>query len=213
MLAECGVIVSDESIRRWCLKFGPRVQRALKRREGTLGDDWFVDEVFVSIGGRQRHLWRAVDQDGDVLDILVQHRRDRKAAERFFRKVLKGQRIDPRRVVTDVLRSYPAAVRTVLPGVMHETEKYANNRAENSHQPTRRRERQMQRFKSKWHAQRFPGLHARVSNLFRCARHLVNGANYRLFRALGLFQSVSQLDRLESPALPAHDPPDVVSGY
>ena len=90
LLAERGIIVSYESIRRWCLKFGPRYQRSLKRREGRLGDDWFVDEVFVSIGGQQHYLWRAVDQDGDVLDILVQHRRSRAAAERFFRKVLAG---------------------------------------------------------------------------------------------------------------------------
>lgn len=183
LLAERGATVSYESIRRWCLKFGPRYQRALKRREGQLGDDWFVDEVFVSIAGQQCYLWRAVDQDGDVLDILVQERRDRKAAERFFRKVLRGQENEPRRVVTDGLRSYAPAVRDVLPTAYHDTEKYANNRAENSHQHTRRRERQMQRFKSKRHVQRFLGLHARVGNLFRYGRHLLRAVNHRLFRA------------------------------
>lgn len=183
MLAERGILVSYETVRRWCVKFSPRYQRALKRRESRLGDAWFCDEVFVSIGGKQRYLWRAVDQDGDVLDILIQDRRDRAAAERFFRKVLRGQQVEPARVVTDWLRSYIPAVRNVLPNATHHTEKYANNRAENSHQSTRRRERQMQRFKSKRHAQRFLGLHARVGNLFRRDRYLLNATNYRLFRA------------------------------
>ena len=165
LLAERGVIVSYESNRRWCLKFGPRYQRSLKRREGRLGDDWFIDEMFVAIAGKQQYLWRAVDQDGDVLDILIQSRRDQKAAERFFRKVLKGQGSEPRRAVTDGLRSYTPAIRNVLPSAVHDKTKYANNRAENSHQHTRRRERQMQRFKSCKQAQRFLGLHSRVSNL------------------------------------------------
>ena len=107
LLAERGIIVSYESIRRCCLKFGPRYQRSLKRREGRHGDDWFVDEVFVSIAGQRHYLWRAVDQDGDVIDILVRRRRNRMAAERFFRKVLAGQRQEPRRTVTDGLSSYP----------------------------------------------------------------------------------------------------------
>lgn len=183
LLAERGVIVSYETVRRWCLKFGPGYQRALRRREGQLGDDWFVNKVFVSIAGKQRYLWRAVDQDGDALDILVQDCRDRNAAERFFRKVLRGQRSEPRGVFTDGLRSYISAIRSVLPTTIHDTEKYANNRAENSHQPTRRRERQMQKFKSKGHAQRFLGLHARVGNLFRYERHLLSASNHRMFRA------------------------------
>jgi putative transposase len=162
LLAERGIIVSYESIRRWCLKFGSRYQRSLKRREGQLSDDWFVDEVFVSIGGKQRYLWRAVDQDGDVLDILVQDRRNRVAAERFFRKVLAGQRQEPRRVVTDGLSSYAPAIRTVLPNAVHESTRYTNNCAENSHQHTHRRERQMQGFKSVRQAQYFLELHSRV---------------------------------------------------
>ena len=121
LLAERGIMVSYESIRRWCLKFGPGYRRALKRREGRLGDDWFVDEVFISISGQQFCLWRAVDQDGDVLDILVQRRRNRVAAERFFRKVLAGQGAEPRRAVTDGLRSYVPAIRTVLPSTIHDT--------------------------------------------------------------------------------------------
>lgn len=180
--AERGVIVSYESISRWCLKFGPRYQRSLKKREGRLGDDWFVDEVFVSIAGKQHYLWRAVDQDGDVLEIMVQHRRNQAAAERFFRRVLKSQGLEPRRAVTDGLRSYVPAIRNVLPNTVHDRTKYANNRAENSHQPTRRRERQMQRFKSAQQAQRFLGLHARVGNLFQYGRHLMQAKHHRAFR-------------------------------
>jgi putative transposase len=193
LLAERGIIVSFESIRRWCLKFGPRYQRALKRREGRLGDDWFVDEVFISISGQQFYLWRAVDQDGDVLDILVQRRRNRAAAERFFRKVLAGQGAEPRRAVTDGLRSYVPAIRTVLPSTIHDTAQYASNRAENSHQHTRRQERQMQRFKSPPHAQRFLSLHARIGNLFRYGRHLITAAHHRLFRdrAFAVWQAVT----------------------
>ena len=182
LLAERGIMVSYESIRRWCLKFGPGYRRALKRHEGRLGDDWFVDDVFISISGQQFYLWRAVDQDGDGLDILVQHRRSRVAGERFFRKVLAGQGAEPRRAVTDGLRSYVPAIRTVLPSTIHDPARYANNRAENSHQHTRRQERQMQKSKSPRHAQRFLGFHARVGNLFRYDRHLVTAAHHRLFR-------------------------------
>ena len=163
-------------------KFGPCFQRSLKRREGRLGDTWFFDEVFVSIGGQQHYLWRAVDQDGDVLDILVQRRQNRAAAQRLFQKVVKGHGQELRRVVTDRLKSYPAAIHIILPDTEHDTTRYANNRAENSHQPTRHRERQMQGFKSIRQAQRFLGLHARVGNLFRYGRHLMIAKNHRLFR-------------------------------
>ena len=136
----------------------------------------------MSIGGQQQYLWRAVDQDGDVLDILVQRRRNRKAAERFLRKVLTGQGQEPRRTVTDGLSSYPPAIREVLPSTVHDTSQYANNRAENSHQHTRRQERHMQGFKSVRQAQRFLELHGRVGNLFRYGRHLMSAKNHRLFR-------------------------------
>jgi len=126
LLAERGIVVSYESIRRWCLKFGPRYQRSLKRREGRLGDDWLVDEAIVSIGGKQHYLWRAVDQDGDVLDILIQTRRNQKAAERFFRRVLTGQGREPRRVVTDGLKSFAPAINNILPTTEHDRTKYAN---------------------------------------------------------------------------------------
>jgi putative transposase len=155
LLAERGIIVSYETIRIWCRKFGPGYARNLKRRQGRLGDSWHLDEVFVRINGRQHYLWRAVDQDGDVIDILVQPRRDQRAAERFFRRLLRGQGKRPFRIITEKLRSYSAALRPILGEVAHNTERYANNLAEVSHQPTRQRERQMRRFKSSGQAQRF----------------------------------------------------------
>ena len=139
LLAQRGITVSYEAVRLWCIKFGPEYARRLKRRQGRLGDTWHLDEVFVTIQGRRQYLWRAVDQDGDVIDILVQSRRDRRAAKRFFRKLLKHQGATPWRLVTDKLRSYGAAHRTVMPSVVHSTEQYENNRAEVSHQPTRQR--------------------------------------------------------------------------
>jgi putative transposase len=182
LLAERGILVSYETIRQWCRKFGPEYARRLKRRQGRLGDAWHLDELFVNIRGQQHYLWRAVDQDGDVIDILVQPRRDRRAAERFFRKLLKGQGREPRRLVTDRLRSYAAAQRTVMPSVAHDTSQYANNRAEVSHEPTRQRERGMRRFKSVAQAQRFLSVHGITQNLFRVGRHLLRAANYRILR-------------------------------
>jgi putative transposase len=182
LLAERGITVSYETIRQWCRKFGTRYARRLKRREGWLGDTWHLDELFVNIQSQCQYLWRAVDQDGDVIDILVQPRRDRRAAERFFRRLLKGQGGEPRRLVTDKLRSYSAARRDVMPSVRHDTSRYANNRAEVSHQPTRQRERQMRRFKSPEHAQRFLSVHGIIQNLFRLGRHLVSAANHRILR-------------------------------
>lgn len=182
LLAERGITVSYETIRQWCRKFGSEYARRLKRREGRLGDTWHLDELFVTIQGRRQYLWRAVGQDGDVLDILVQPRRNRRAAERFFRRLLKGQGGEPNRLVTDKLRSYGAAVRTTLPSVIHDTKQYANNRAEVSHQPTRQRERQMRRFKSPGQAQRFLSAHGVIQNLFRVGRHLLRPTHYRQLR-------------------------------
>ena len=182
LLAQRGIVVSYETIRQWCEKFGPGYAARLKRRQGRLGDTWHLDEVFVTIRGRRQYLWRAVDQDGDLVDILVQPRRNRRASEKFFRKLLQGQGCEPRRLVTDKLRSYAAAHRVVLPSVIHDTSQYANNRAEVSHQPTRRRERQMQRFKSAAQAQRFLAVHGLVGNLFRVGRHLLRAVHHRLFR-------------------------------
>ena len=131
LLAERGIEVSYESVRRWCLKFGPRDGRALRRREGQLGDTWYVDEVFIKIGGQQCYLWRAVDQDGDVLDILVQRRRNAAAAELLFPQILRNQGAEPRRLITDKLRSYGPAARNTLPTAIHDTQRHASNRAEN----------------------------------------------------------------------------------
>ncbi len=186
LLAERGITVSYEAIRQWCRKFGPQYARRLKRRQRRLGDTWHLDEVFVTIRGRRQYLWRAVDQDGDVLDIFLQPRRDQRAAERFFHKLLRGQGGEPRRLVTDKLRSYAAAHRIVMPDVTHSTARYENNRAEVSHQPTRQRERQMRRFKSTVQAQRFLSVHGIVGNLFRVGRHLLRAVHYRLFRARAL---------------------------
>jgi len=139
ILAERGVVVSYESIRRWCRKFGQSVANRLRRRRPRPGDKWHLDEVFIRIRGKVYYLWRAVDQDGVVLDILVQSRRNAKAAKRFFKKLLRGLQYAPRVIVTDKLRSYGAAKREVLPHVEHRQSRYLNNRAENSHRPTRRR--------------------------------------------------------------------------
>ena len=148
LLAERGIVVSYESIRQWCNRFGPKYTRNLTKRRGRLGDTWYLDEVFVTIRGERHYLWRAVDQDGDTIDILVQKRRNKRAAKCFFRKLLKGQCASPRQIVTDKLKIYSAAHREVMPTVPHCTDQYANNRAELSHQPTRLRERQLRRFKS-----------------------------------------------------------------
>ena len=182
LLSERGITVSYEAIRLWCGKFGPGYARILRRKQGRLGDTWFLDELFITIQGKRHYLWRAVDQDGDTIDILVQRRRDRRAAKRFFRKLLKGQGWTPRRLVTDKLRSYGAAHRDVFPSVIHCTGQYENNRAEVSHQPTRQQERQMRRFKSEAQAQRFLAVHAAVQNLFRYGRHLLRAANHRILR-------------------------------
>ncbi len=182
LLAKRGIIVSYETIRQWCRKFGPEYARNLKRRQGRLGDVWHLDEVFVKIRGQRHYLWRAVDQDGDVIDILVQRFRNAHAAKRFFRKLLKGQGSTPWRLVTDQLKSYGAARRSIMPSVEHNTARYANNRAEVSHQPTRQRERQMRRFKSAGQAQRFLSVHGIIQNFFRLGRHRLRSENYRRLR-------------------------------
>ena len=182
LLAQRSITVTYETVRQWCLTFGPSYARTLRRRRGRMGDTWHLDELFVTLNGHQQYLWRAVNEDGDVLDILVQARRNRRAAVRFFRKLLKRQGCVPRRLITDKLRSYPAACRTVMPSVVHCTNQYANNRAEVSHQATRQRERQMRRFKSAAHLQRFASVHGVVQNLFRVGRHVLRSAHHRLLR-------------------------------
>jgi len=184
LLAGRGIIVSYETIRSWCNKFGPAYARSIKKRRGSLGDTWYMDEVYiVTVRGERRYLWRAVDQDGDVLDILVQKRKDKQSAVRFFKKLMKGQGCSARKIVTDKLPSYGAARKVIMPTSMHCHERYANNRAEVSHEHTRAQERQMRRFKSPGQAQRFLVVHSQIHNLFRVGRHLLRAANYRLLRS------------------------------
>ena len=180
--AERGITVSRESIRLWCNKFGPRYARRLKRRHQGYGDPLFIDEVFVKIHGKQHYLWRAVDQDGEVVDVFPKARRDGRAAKRFFRRLLNRHRDELRKIVTDKLRSDDFARRELIPETIHDTSQYANNRGELSHQPTRVRERGMRRFKSSHQAQRFLAVHSAVYNLFNLGRHLVFAEHYRTLR-------------------------------
>jgi putative transposase len=182
LLAERGIIVSREAIRLWCIKFGAIYTRRLKRKHRGYGDTFYIDEVFVRINGKQHYLWRAVDQDGEVVDVYLQKRRDAAAAKRFFNRLLRSHRGEPRKIVTDKLRSYGVAHRELIPETIHSTEQYENNRAEQSHEATRVRERGMRRFKSMRQAQRFLGAHAAVSNLFNLGRHLVRAEHYRNLR-------------------------------
>jgi putative transposase len=174
-----GIIVTYETIRQWGRKFGQQYASQLRYRRPQPGDTWHLDEVFLTIRGSCHYLWRAVDQDGNVLDILVQRRRDTHAAETFFRKRLKGCRYVPRVLITDKLKSYGAAKRELLPSVDHRQHRYLNNCAENSHQPTRRRERRMQGFKSPGHAQRFLSAYGPIAQHFRLRRHLLPAPEYR----------------------------------
>ena len=166
MLAARGISVTHETIRQWGLKFGREFADRIRRRAPRRGDKWHLDEVVVSFAGKKHWLWRAVDQDGFVLDVLVQSRRDKKAAKRLLRKLLRKQGRAPRVLVTDKLKSYAAAKREIMPGVEHRQHKGLNNRAENSHQPTRRRERIMKRFKSPRQVQRFLSAHDQLANGF-----------------------------------------------
>jgi len=179
MMLARGVVVTYETIRQWCRTFGQTYANGLRRRQPRPGDKWHLDEVFVKIRGKTHYLWRAVDQDGNVLDILVTSRRDAKAATRFFRKLLRGVRSVPRVLVTDKLASYPVAHRRLMRSVEHRQSKYLNNRAENSHQPTRQRERAMKRFTSPGHAQRFLSAFSGISPHFRPRRHRLTAERYR----------------------------------
>jgi len=177
----CGV-VRYYSARLWCSKLGPHYTRRLKRQHRGFGDTFFIDEVFVKIEGKQHYLWRAVDQDGEIIDVFLQSRRDGAAAKRFFKRLIKSNGGEPRRIITDKLRSYGVAHRELMPDVIHDTSQYANNRAELSHQPTRVRERGVRWFKSPRQAQRFLSIHAIVYNIFNLGRHLVSAIHYRFLR-------------------------------
>ena len=182
LLAERGISVSYETIRLWCIKFGPKYANRLRRKYRGYGDAFIIDEVFIRIDGRQHYLWRAVDQDGEVVDVFLQKRRDGASAKRFFKRLLKNHKDEPRKIVTDKLRSYGVAHRELILDTIHDTSQYANNRAELSHQPTRVRERVMRRFKSVAQGQRFLGVHSAVYNLFNLGRHLISANHYRLIR-------------------------------
>src|SRR3954467_5470689 len=183
MLAARGILVSHETVRQWALKFGQVFANQIRRRLPRAGDKWHLDEVVITIAGQKHWLWRAVDQDGLVLDVLVPSRRDQRAAKRLLRKLLRKQGQPPRVLITDKLASYPAAKKELMPGVEHRRHKGLNNRAENSHQPTRRRERQMKRFKSPGQAQRFLSAHDQINNLFHLHRDHLPAADYRAVRA------------------------------
>jgi putative transposase len=185
MLAARGILVSHETVRQWALKFGQGFANQIRRRLPAPGDKWHLDEVAISIAGKKHWLWRAVDQHGTVLDILVQSRRDAKTAKRLLRKLLKKQGIAPRVMITDKLASYGAAKREIMPAVEYRQHRRLNNRAENSHQPTRRRERIMKRFKSAGQAQRFLSVHDQLANFFRRPAN-TNAADHRAFRARAL---------------------------
>jgi putative transposase len=182
LLAERGIMVSYEPVRRWVKYFGPMIAADLRRRRPKPHSTWHLDELFIKIDGRFVYLWRAVDAEGEVLDVLVQSRRDKRAAVRLMRKLLKKMRFVPDKFVTDDLRSYGAAARDLRLSPRHQRGRWRNNRAENSHQPTRRRERKMQGFKSAGSAQRFLSFHAATYNTFNVQRHLISAKTHRAFR-------------------------------
>jgi len=187
MLAARGVIVSHQTVRLWAEKFGRHFANNIRKRSaGRLGDKWHLDEVVITIAGNKHWLRGAVDQAGFVLDVLVQSRRNTKAAKHLMRKLLKGQGRSPRVMISDKLRSYGAAKREIMPGVEHRSHKGLNNRAENSHQPIRRRERIMKRFKSARHLQRFVSIHDPITNLFHIPRHDIPSPHHRELRAAAL---------------------------
>jgi putative transposase len=193
LLAARGIVVTYETIRQWCQKFGQQYAKGLRRRRAQTGDKWHLDEVFLKINGKLHYLWRAVDQYGNVLDILVQSRRNKQAAKKFFRKLLAGCQYVPRVLITDKLGSYAAAKKEVLSGVEHRMHKRLNNRAENSHQPTRQRERTMRRFKSAGHAQRFLAAHGPIREHFCPHRHRLGAKRYRaiLQERFGIWNTIT----------------------
>jgi len=188
LLAELGLDISYETIRRWVNKFGGGYARPIRSNRPAGDTTWHLDEMVIVINGKKYWLWRAVDGEGEVLEFLVQSRRNRRAALRLFRKLLQKQKVRPETIVTDKLRSYGAALKTLQIDVNHQQGIYRNNRAENSHLPVRGRERKMQRFQSPGSAQRFLNFHDSVYNLFNIQRHLTTRKTMKLFRAQAMDQ-------------------------
>ena len=186
LLAERGIAVSYETVRRWVNHFGPMVAADLRKRRPKPHTTWHLDEVYLKIAGRMVYLWRAVDAEGEVLDVLVQSKRNKQAALKLMRKLLKKFSFVPDRLVTDNLRSYGAAAHDLGIECRHERGRWKNNRAENSHQPTRRRERKRQRLKSPGSAQKFLSTHTAVYNTFNVQRHLASAQTHRALRAAAM---------------------------
>src|SRR5471032_101539 len=186
LLAERGIAVSYETVRRWVNHFGPMIAADLRKRRRKPDTVWHLDEVYLKIDGRLVYLWRAVDAEGEVLDVLVQSKRNKHAALKLMRKLLKKYGFVPDRMITDDLRSYGAAALDLGIESHHERGRWKNNRAENSHQPTRRRERKIQRFKSPGSAQKFLSTHAAVYNTFNVERHLTSARTHRSLRAAAM---------------------------
>lgn len=179
MMLYRGTDVTYEAIRKWCRKFAQQYANQIRRRRPKPADKWHLDEVVIKIKGQQYYLWRAVDKEGQVLDILMQRRRNEAAADKFFRKLLKPVGFAPRVIITDKLKSYGAAKKKLLKGVEHRQHKGLNNRAENSHRPTRVRERRMGRFKSPGHAQRFLSAFEPLRGHFHPYQHQLTAPEYR----------------------------------
>jgi putative transposase len=197
LLAERGITVSYETARRWVNHFGPLIAADLRKRRPKPHATWHLDEVYLKIDGRLVYLWRAVDAEGEVLDVLVQSKRNKRAAMKLMRKLLRKYGVVPDRVITDDLRSYRAAARDLGIEKRHERGRWRNNRAENSHQPTRRRERKMQGFKSTGSAQRFLSNRAAVYNTFNVQRHLTSASTHRAFRASAVSACKQRLQQLK----------------
>jgi len=193
LLAERGLDISYETVRRWFLKFGSVIAANLRGTRTKPSDHWHLDEMVIVIRRKRYWLWRAVDNEGEVLDFLVQSRRNARAAKKLMNKLLKKQGFAPSRIVTDKLRSYPAAFRAIGLVAEHDRGLRANNRAENSHQPVRWRERKQQRFKSAGSAQRFLNIHSAAYNTFYHQRHLLKRSMYKELRttSFDVWQSAS----------------------
>jgi putative transposase len=199
ILAYRGIVVTYETIRQWCLKFAPAIAKSLRKREGAYGDHWYLDEVFIKIKGKPHYLWRAVDQDANELEIMISRNRNKQCALNFFKKLFKSQSRAPRKIITDKLGSYKAALRILNSRIPHDTRQYQNNRVEVSHQKVRQQQRKMRQFKTLAQAQRFLSCHGVINNHFRQQRHLLKARHYRLFlgRAFEQWQQITSVQNME----------------